>query len=84
MRVSKVIALGVAATFILASGLISAAAADRPHPTNHGALVSAVAKVKTNVAAHTTGKSGTHAPSNHGGAVSKAAHTKGTVIPITQ
>jgi hypothetical protein len=50
----------------------------------HGAAVSAVAKVKTNVGAHTTGKSGTHAPSNHGGAVSKAAHTKGTPIPIIQ
>jgi hypothetical protein len=84
MRVPKSITLGVAATFILAFGLISAAAADRPHPTNHGALVSAVAKVKTNVGAHTTGKSGTHAPSNHGGAVSKAAHTKGTPIPIIQ
>jgi len=80
----KSIALVVAATFILVSGLISAVAADRPHPTNHGASVSAVAQVKTSVGAHTTGKSGTHAPSNHGGAVSKAAHTKGTPIPITQ
>jgi hypothetical protein len=84
MRVPKSITLGVAATFILASGLISAAAADRPHPTNHGALVSGVAKVNANVGAHTTGKSAAHAPSNHGGAVSKAAHTKRTPTPIIQ
>ncbi len=73
MRVTKSIALGVAATFILASGLISAAAADRTHPTNHGGTVSAIAKIKTNVGPHTTGKSAAHAPANHGGAVSAVA-----------
>jgi hypothetical protein len=83
MRVTKSIMLGIAATFILGTGIISAAAANGIQGA-HGAAVSAVAKVKTNVGAHTTGKSGTHAPSNHGGAVSKAAHTKGTPTPIIQ
>lgn len=71
MRLMKLIALGAAATFILGSGIISASAAGRPTST-HGSAVSAIAKVKTNVAAHTTGA----LKVNHGGAVRKAAHTK--------
>ena len=67
---TKSIILGIFATFILATGLISAAAA--PPAGTHGAKVSAIAKVKTNVAAHLNGAKKV----NHGGAVSAAAKVK--------
>ena len=65
---TKSIILGIVATFILATGLISASAA--APATRHGLTLSTVAKVRTNVAVQTEGKAKI---ANHGGAVSAIA-----------